>query len=86
MPGRGEDERDYRVAAEMLQALGMPRIRLLTDNPDKARALRRHGIEVVAVHPTDVYLVPANEGDLTAKAVKAGHRIRIDRAHPAERD
>lgn len=86
MLGRGEDERDYRVAAEMLQALGVTRIRLLTNNPDKAQALRRYGIEVVAVHPTDVYLVPANEGYLTAKVVKAGHRIRIDGTSPAERD
>ena len=44
--GRGEDERDYTAAAQMLQASGMPRIRLLTNNPDKVRqlvALGDHG-------------------------------------------
>jgi len=79
MLGRGEDERDYRVAAQMLRVLEMTKIRLLTNNPDKARALRLHGIDVVAVHPTDVYLTPANEGYLTAKVVKASHRIRIEK-------
>ena len=44
--GHGEDERDYRAAAQMLRAVGADRIRLLSNNPDKAvqlDALRRHG-------------------------------------------
>ncbi|WP_278258075.1 GTP cyclohydrolase II RibA [Nocardioides convexus] len=38
--GRGEDERDYRAAAQMLLALGADRIRLLSNNPDKAAQAR----------------------------------------------
>ena len=36
--GHGEDERDYTVAAQMLRALGVDRIALLSNNPDKADA------------------------------------------------
>ncbi|GAB2713001.1 GTP cyclohydrolase II [Nocardia thraciensis] len=50
--GRGDDERDYRVAAQMLFALGMPRIELLTNNTDKVRQLRSHRIDVVTVVPS----------------------------------
>ena len=34
--GHGEDERNYLVAAQMLQALGVSRVALLSNNPDKA--------------------------------------------------
>ena len=44
--GHGEDERSYLVAAQMLQALGVSRIALLSNNPDKARQLRRFGVTV----------------------------------------
>ena len=37
--GHGEDERDYTVAAQMLRALGVPRIALLSNNPDKEEQL-----------------------------------------------
>ncbi len=49
--GRAPDERGYRVAAQMLLALGMPRVVLLTGNPDKVGQLCGDGIEVVAIHP-----------------------------------
>jgi GTP cyclohydrolase II len=82
--GRGNDERDYRVAAQMLVALGVARIRLLTNNPDKARALTTHGVDVVAVNPTEVFLTPANYGYLSAKVRKAGHRIDLSGAQQAD--
>jgi len=50
--GRSADERDYRVAAQMLRALGMPRIDLLTNNPDKVLQLQIHGIDVAQVVPS----------------------------------
>src|SRR5918997_1639705 len=43
--GFGEDERDYGVAAEMLFALGVRRIDLLTNNPDKVAQLRAAGVQ-----------------------------------------
>src|SRR3954453_2195799 len=41
--GRGEDERDYTAAAEMLSALGVAKVDLLSNNPDKAAQLRASG-------------------------------------------
>ena len=49
--GRGDDEREYGVAADMLRALNLCRVRLLTNNPDKVGQLRAHGIDVVDVVP-----------------------------------
>jgi GTP cyclohydrolase II len=69
--GRGEDERDYTVAAQMLATLGVPRIRLLSSNPDKAEQLTRLGVTVAERVPTGVYLSPANADYLAAKAARA---------------
>src|SRR5437763_6786740 len=69
--GHGEDERDYTVAAQMLQALGVRRVALLSNNPDKVEQLCRLGIIVTERIPTGVYLSPANAGYLAAKANRA---------------
>lgn len=45
--GFQEDERDFDVAAAMLKALGVEKIRLLTNNPLKAETLAAEGIEVI---------------------------------------
>src|ERR1700752_5228347 len=44
--GFGADERDYTVAAQMLRALGVRRVALLTNNPDKVRQLEGLGVDV----------------------------------------
>lgn len=75
--GYGDDDRDYRAAAAMLHALGLTRVRLLTNNPDKVRQLRDHGIDVAEVLPTAVHLNPANARYLAAKAVRAGHHLTV---------
>lgn len=69
--GHGEDERDYTVAAQMLDALGVDRVALLTNNPDKAEQLDRLGVTVTESVPTGVFLSPANAGYLAAKASRA---------------
>ncbi|ASW54461.1 GTP cyclohydrolase II [Plantactinospora sp. KBS50] len=66
--GHRADERDYTVAAQMLSALGVRRVSLLTNNPDKAGQLRRLGLAVVDQVSTGIYLSPANAGYLAAKA------------------
>ena len=66
--GHGEDERDYTVAAQMLLALGVRRVALLSNNPDKAEQLDRLGVTVAQRVPTGVHLSPDNAGYLTAKA------------------
>jgi GTP cyclohydrolase II len=74
--GLPEDARDYGVAAEMLKALGMTSIRLLSNNPEKARALEAAGIEVVSV-PTTTFLTPQNARYLLAKATLTGHSLNV---------
>jgi GTP cyclohydrolase II len=73
--GYAEDERDYTVAAQMLQALDERRIALLSNNPDKAAQLTRLGIEVTALVPTAVHLSASNARYLAAK-VRQGHLLR----------
>ena len=73
--GRGEDERDYTVAAQMLHALGVDRIALLSNNPDKAEQLRVAGIDVAEQVPTGVHLSEANARYLAAKARRGEHLL-----------
>lgn len=75
--GRGADEREYAVAAAMLHTLGVPGIRLLTNNPEKVRQLRDHGIDVVSVLATTVHVTTENARYLEAKARLAGHTLAL---------
>lgn len=77
--GFDEDARNYRCAAEMLKALGVPRIRLLSNNPDKLAQLREHGVRVTETVFTGVYATDHNLGYLQAKVDRHGHRINFDR-------
>lgn len=65
--GFEEDERSYAVGAEMLRALDVTTIRLLTGNPKKVSALRLDGITVDEVIPTGKYEKDANRAYLKAK-------------------
>jgi GTP cyclohydrolase II len=75
--GHREDERSYLVAAQMLQALGVLRIALLSNNPDKARQLHRFGVTVVERAPTAVHLSEANARYLATKAQRGAHTLDI---------
>lgn len=75
--GRGEDERDYSAAAQMLGALGAGRIRLLSNNPDKARQLAALGTEVTERVPTGVHVSDANVRYLRAKVEHTGHTLAL---------
>ncbi|GAA2377792.1 GTP cyclohydrolase II [Catellatospora methionotrophica] len=78
--GFADDERDYTAAAQMLSALGVGRIDLLTNNPDKPSQLRDHGIEVTDVVPTAVHAKPDNLRYLRAKVTHTGHTIALPTA------
>ncbi len=75
--GRGDDERDYTAAAQMLHALGVGRVALLSNNPDKAEQLGRLGVDVVERVPTGVFLSGANTRYLTAKARHGAHTLDV---------
>jgi GTP cyclohydrolase II len=75
--GHGEDERDYTAAAQMLDALGVQRVTLLTNNPEKAEQLDRLGVKVAECVPTGVYLAPTNAAYLAAKANRAARTLGL---------
>jgi GTP cyclohydrolase II len=75
--GRGEDERDYTAAAQMLQAVGADRVRLLSNNPDKAAGLERLGVAVTERVPTGVHLSAANAGYLAVKRDHSRHTLDL---------
>ncbi|HEX4187665.1 MAG TPA: GTP cyclohydrolase II [Solirubrobacteraceae bacterium] len=75
--GHDEDERSYVVAAQMLNALGEPRVALLSNNPDKARQLRSCGVTVVEQVPTGVFLSASNRRYLETKARRGRHTLEL---------
>jgi GTP cyclohydrolase II len=75
--GHREDERDYTVAAQMLKALELPSVALLSNNPDKAAQLTRLGVTVTTCVPTRVHLSAANAGYLATKAGRGAHTLQI---------
>ncbi len=75
--GHREDERSYLVAAQMLRALGVTRVALLSNNPDKARQLREFGVTVTARVPTGVHLSAANARYLATKARRGAHALDV---------
>jgi GTP cyclohydrolase II len=67
------DQRDFALPAEMLKALGVTQVRLLSNNPEKVEALERGGIEVVERVPCEVPLTQHAEEYLKTKKEKMGH-------------
>ena len=78
--GHAEDERDYTVAAQMLVALGVGPLVLLSNNPDKARQLSVLGITILRQVPTRVHLNETNAAYLAAKATRGLHHLALDSA------
>lgn len=75
--GFGDDLREYDVAAQILQDLGVHKLRLLTNNPRKIKGLKEYGLEVVKVIPLEL---PANKNNfhyLKTKKEKLGHLLKL---------
>ena len=75
--GFGDDLRDFTEAAEMLRALGIPKIRLLTNNPKKINELKSYGIEIEEVVNTSAHIKSGNESYLKAKVSHGKHNLDI---------
>ena len=69
------DERNFAIAAAMLRALGLPCIRLLTNNPDKVAALAACGIEITERVPHEFAPNGVNDSYLATKALRFGHYL-----------
>ena len=75
--GLPEDARDYTAAAQMLTALGIGEIDLLSNNPDKAGQLRDLGIGVHDRVPTGVFTTDHNVRYLRAKVLQSQHTLPL---------
>jgi len=73
--GFGEDERDYGVGASIMRALGLGKIRLISNNPVKRAGLEGYGIRIVETVPLEIPSNPYNEFYLKTKADKMGHNL-----------
>jgi len=71
------DHRDFSLAAAVVCALGVRRVRLLSNNPGKARALANAGIEVAACIPCEVLPTPESLPYLRTKKEKLGHLLTL---------
>jgi GTP cyclohydrolase II len=69
------DQREFGLPAEILKSLGVERVRLLSNNPDKVAALERAGLEVVERVPCEVTPSPHAEEYLRTKREKLGHLL-----------
>ena len=73
--GFEDDERDFRVGAEILRQLGVGRVRLMTNNPAKVAMMEASGIGVAERVPLAVGRGPLNDAYLATKAAKSGHLL-----------
>ena len=75
--GFDDDLRDFTEAAQMLEALGVSKIRLATNNPKKIRELAEYGIEIVEVVNTSAHIKDGNESYLKAKVSHGKHNLKF---------
>ena len=69
------DQRKFQMPAEILKALGMTRVRLLSNNPDKVAALEEAGIKVTERVPCEVAPNPHARRYMKTKKEKLGHLL-----------
>ena len=75
--GHQADERDYTVAALILQDWGVRSINLMTNNPDKIERLRQLGVQVTARVPLQADVTPDNASYLRTKVERMNHLLML---------
>jgi GTP cyclohydrolase II len=76
--GFRDDERDYALAAHMIESLGVRSIALMTNNPNKIQQLKQHGIVVAGRIPHVMTPNDHNRFYLETKAARSGHHIDFE--------
>ncbi len=71
--GFKDDLRDYGIGAQILKAIGIKQMRLLTNNPTKLIGLKGYGIEIVERVPIEIHPGKDNKFYLETKKIKMGH-------------
>ena len=74
--GFGEDEREYYIGAQILRAMGVKSMRLLTNNPDKVYQLEEFGLEIVERVPIQMKATAYDINYLKTKQKKMGHMLK----------
>ena len=75
--GFDDDLRDFSEAAQMLKAMGVSELKLLSNNPKKQAALEQNGIAVKELQSTGVYRKVDNHYYLETKASRGKHRLKL---------
>lgn len=92
MLGHGADERDYTIAARILEDLEVDSIHLLTNNPEKIESLEHHGLNVSERVPLQPHLNRHNTEYLRTKVDRMRHLLELgplangERANPHQAD
>ena len=73
--GFEDDERDFRLGAEILKSLGFSAVRLMTNNPNKIDMMESSGVAVTERVPLKVGHTEHNKAYLATKAAKSGHLL-----------
>ncbi len=73
--GFEDDERDFRIGADILRKMGFSSVRLMTNNPKKLAMLAGCGLQVVERVPLNVGETAQNRDYLATKAAKSGHLL-----------
>ncbi len=73
--GHAADERDYGVGAQILNMLGIKKMRLMTNNPVKRKGLEGFGLEVVENVPIEIAPNPYNRRYMSTKKNRMGHDL-----------
>ena len=73
--GFEDDERDFRIGADILRRMGFSAVRLMTNNPAKIAMMESCGLQVVERVPLRVGQTDQNAGYLATKASKSGHLL-----------
>jgi len=73
--GFEDDERDFRIGAEILKQMGFGAVRLMTNNPNKVARMEGAGLTVTERVPLIVGENRHNTDYLATKAAKSGHLL-----------
>ena len=73
--GFEDDERDFRLGADILKTMGFSKVQLLTNNPAKITMMENTGIAVTERVPLKVGETAHNRDYLATKAAKSGHLL-----------
>lgn len=79
--GFEKDQRDYGVGAQIIRALGISKMKLISNNPKKRTGLIGYGLEVVDNVPLEIEQNPHNEKYLRTKKEKLGHNLNLFKPH-----